>query len=73
MKVQITYHWRVQNHIGRWHTTRFDCTEEFIRRSHPEATMLPETRVERIVPDTEEELMKAMCASHGGGPSPDHK
>lgn len=73
MKVQITYRWRYKNYMGRWRTTNFDCTEEFIRRSHPEATMEPNSRVERLVPDTPEELMAAMCASHGGGPSPDHK
>ncbi|MEE9871531.1 MAG: hypothetical protein PBV86_12200 [Delftia lacustris] len=72
MKTQITYLWRYQNHMGRWRTTRFDCTEEFIRKSHPEAVMLPETRVERIVPDTEDELMEAMCRSHGGGYAPGH-
>ncbi|WON88953.1 hypothetical protein [Delftia sp. UGAL515B_04] len=73
MKTEIYHRWRVKNYLGKWITTRYDATEESIRRQHPEAEVVPGTRVERIVPDTPEELMAAMCASHGGGPSPDHK
>lgn len=68
-----TYRWCYKNYMGRCRTTNFDCTQEFIRRQHPEAIMEPNSRVERLVPDTEQELMEAMTRSHGGGPSPDHR
>ncbi|CAN5206431.1 hypothetical protein BH09PSE6_BH09PSE6_30430 [soil metagenome] len=31
------YLWRVQDVKGRWITTRFRCTEDEIRKQHPEA------------------------------------
>lgn len=73
MKTEIYYRWRVKNHMGKWYTTRHEATEEMIRKSHPEAVREPGPGIARQVPGTPEELMEAMCRSHGGGYSPDKK
>lgn len=59
MKEEIVYLWRTKS-LGRWRTTRFKATEDFIRREHPEAVPLEHTREVRMVPETEEELMQRM-------------
>jgi len=54
MKQEIRYQWR-HLWIGKWVTTRYHCTEEFIRASHPEAVRLDDTR--------EVIMLRANCTS----------
>ena len=55
MRTEKHYRWRVQ-WIGKWKTTRFHCSQADIRVEHPEAVCLPDTLIEREVPDTKEEM-----------------
>jgi hypothetical protein len=43
------FRWRVQ-WLGKWVTTRYDATEDDIRKQHPEAVRIDSTRVVRQVP-----------------------
>lgn len=54
MREEEVYAWRVL-WIGKWHTTRFKCSEAFIRETHPEAIRLDSTREVRQIPETEAE------------------
>ena len=55
MKEQIRYRWRIK-WTGRWTITNHHCTEEHIRKEHPEAICLPHTRQVLMVPETKEEF-----------------
>ena len=65
MKLERQYKWRVQ-WAGKWTTTNHHATEEDIRVLHPEAICLPETLIERQVPDTEEEMRDRMLRTSTG-------
>ncbi len=58
MKTVELFRWRVQDLRGKWHTTRFDASEDQIRKDHPEAVCLEHTRVTREVPETEAEFLE---------------
>lgn len=60
MKIEIQYRWRVK-WVGRWTTTNYHCTEDHIRREHPEAQAIEHTRRELQVPETAEEWAEAWC------------
>ena len=65
MKEEITYLWRIK-WTGKWGTTRHHCTEEHIRKEHPEAICLPETKRVHLVPETKEEFeqrQRDLCTS----------
>jgi hypothetical protein len=49
------YLWRIR-WAGRLTTTRVHFTEEEIRREHPEAVRVDESRVEVDLPETEAEI-----------------
>jgi hypothetical protein len=68
MKEEITYQWTCQQ-LGKWFTTRYHCTEESIRKEHPEAVPIVSSRVARMVPSTSEECLKAVYANSTGGVS----
>ncbi|MFN3735460.1 hypothetical protein [Comamonas testosteroni] len=38
MHIEHHYNWRYQDHLGKWRTTRHLCSEEMIKKEHPEAT-----------------------------------
>lgn len=66
MKQEITYRWRIQ-WAGKWTTTRHHCTDEQIRREHPEAVCLVESKRVDMVPETDAELRELQRASSTSG------
>lgn len=46
MRIEITHRWRYQ-WGGRWVTSRWETTEQQIRKEHPEAVAVPGTRREK--------------------------
>lgn len=49
------WHWRIR-WGGRWTTTRIAYTEADVRREHPEAVRIDNTRIEVQLPDTQAEI-----------------
>jgi len=43
MHIEHHYNWRYQDHLGKWRTTRHLCSEEMIKKAHPEATPVKAT------------------------------
>lgn len=58
MKEEIRWQWRIR-WCGRW-TTSHHCTEEAVRREHPEAVRIEGSRQVLLVPSTPEEIAQAM-------------
>jgi hypothetical protein len=58
MKQVEKWTWRIR-WAGRWTTTRIHYTEAEVRREHPEAERLPETRIVVDLPETEAEIQAA--------------
>jgi hypothetical protein len=55
LKLVEKWKWRIR-WAGRWTTTRIPYTEAEVRREHPEAKRLPETRIVVELPETEAEI-----------------
>lgn len=66
MKQEITYRWRIQ-WAGKWTTTRHHCTEDQIRKEHPEAVCLVESKRVDMVPETDAELRELQRANSTSG------
>jgi hypothetical protein len=66
MKEEIRYRWRIQ-WAGKWGTTNHHCTEEQIRKEHPEAQCLEHTREVRLIPETAQEIAAAAQANFTSG------
>lgn len=50
--IDIRYRWRYWDEVRRKHcTTRFHCTEEFIRKEHPDAVAVENSRQELVLVD----------------------
>ncbi len=62
MKSETTYRWRIQ-WAGKWTTTKYNCTEDQIRREHPEAICLVESKRVDMVPETDAEIRELQRAS----------
>jgi hypothetical protein len=62
MKEESTYRWRIK-WAGRWTTTNYQCTEEHIRKEHPEAVRIDNTLLVRRLPETEVEKARARLAT----------
>lgn len=71
MKIEKQYFWKIQD-LGKWHTTRFRCTEEHIKEDHPEAICIPGSLVELSVPETEEEMWERYRTNSTGGALMNH-
>jgi hypothetical protein len=56
MKTVEKWKWRIR-WAGRWVTTRIAMTEQDIRREHPEATKVDNTRIEVTLPESEAEVL----------------
>ncbi len=76
MREETTYQWRVQ-WTGKWTTTKYHCTEDHIRKEHPDAVCLVETKRVQWLPETAEEFADVARANSTGnfqrgypGPSP---
>ena len=54
MRTENTYLWRISWNGGK-RTTRHHCTEEHIRREHPDAVMIPGSLVVVELPETPDE------------------
>jgi len=54
MKIEHHYRWRTLWN-GKMSPTRHHCTEEQIRKSHPEAVRIEGTLIVREIPETDEE------------------
>lgn len=54
MHDEETWLWRIQ-WAGRWCNSRHQCTEEQIRKEHPEATRIEGSRRIQSLPDSQEE------------------
>lgn len=65
MKEETRFLWRTK-WGGRWTTTSYHCTEEHIRKEHPEAIAVPGTRQVLMVPETREERENAMSGNSTG-------
>lgn len=66
MREETTYQWRTR-WAGKWSTTRYHCTEEHIRKEHPEAVCLVETKRVQLIPETPEEFAAQQRANCTGG------
>lgn len=71
MKTEHTYRWMTKWN-GKMSPTRYHCTEEFIRKRHPEAVRIEGSLIVNEVPETEEEwrlrLLKVDSANIGRDP-----
>lgn len=65
MKLEKQYFWRIQV-FEKWKTTRFRCTEEHIREEHPEAVCLPDSLIERWIPETDAEVLEQLRKTSTG-------
>lgn len=54
MKTEHTYRWLTKWN-GKMTPTRHHCTEESIRKTHPEAVRIEGTLIVQHIPETEEE------------------
>lgn len=61
MKTEHTYKWLTKWN-GKMSPTRYHCTEEFIRKSHPEAARIEGTLIVREVAETPEEMPKQLSS-----------
>ncbi len=68
MEEQVLYEWSCQR-FGKWYTTSFHCTEEQIRKEHPEAIPIVSSMVIRMVSSTPEEMRRLMVENSTSGPS----
>jgi len=59
MQTEIQYRWRIL-WAGKWRTTSHHCTEEQIRKDHPEAVRIDASRRELKVAETFEERTHVM-------------
>jgi hypothetical protein len=59
MKTEIQYRWRIL-WSGRWGTTGYHCTEDQIRKEHPEAVRIDASRRELQIAETFDERKNAM-------------
>jgi hypothetical protein len=60
MKTEIQYRWRIM-WLGHLATTRHHCTEEQMRREHPEAIRIDDSRRELNIADTFDERKNVMA------------
>ena len=60
MKTEIQYRWRIM-WLGHWATTGHHCTEEQMRREHPEAIRIDDSRRELNIADTFDERKNVMA------------
>jgi hypothetical protein len=61
MKTEHTYRWMTKWN-GKMTPTRHHCTEEAIRKSHPEAVRIEGSLIVREIPETPEEWRARMLA-----------
>jgi hypothetical protein len=59
MRTEVQYRWRIL-WVGRWVTTGHHCTEEQIRKEHPEAVRIEGSRRELEVAETSDERKNFM-------------
>jgi len=59
MRTEIQYRWRIL-WAGHWVTTGHHCTEEQIRKEHPEAVRIDHSRRELEVAETFDERRNFM-------------
>lgn len=64
MKEEVQWKWRIK-WCGRWTTSHY-CSEEAVRREHPEAVRVEGSRRVIKMPSTEEEMKASMYAPRGG-------
>ena len=64
---QDVYFWQIQ-WAGRWMTTYTRFTEEAIKREHPEAVRIDDSREVRMVPETSKEKVFSRFKSMSGVP-----
>mgnify|MGYP006951163692 CR=1 FL=1 len=55
MRREEHYIWRTLWN-GRMTPTRYHCTEEFIRKSHPEAVRVDNSLIVKWIPETHQEI-----------------
>lgn len=58
MHTEHHYNWRYQDHLGKWRTTSYLCSEERIKKEHPDATPVKGTLRVIEVADTLDEYWK---------------
>ena len=66
MKTETTYLWRIK-WAGRWTNTKYHCTEEHIRKEHPEAVCLVESERVQQIPTTAAELQAIQAENSTSG------
>lgn len=64
-KIEIRYNWRFFDEVrGKHFVTRYKCTEEFIRRSYPDAVAVEHTREELEILDDLDGALKSTSMAH---------
>ena len=58
MHIEHHYNWRYQDHLGKWRTASYLCSEESIKKEHPDATPVEGTLRVIEVADTLDEYWK---------------
>lgn len=58
MHIEHHYNWRHQDRLGKWRTTSYLCSEERIKKEHPDATPVEGTLRVIEVADTLDEYWK---------------
>lgn len=66
MREEVTYRWRIQ-WAGKWTNTTYHCTEAQIRKEHPEAVCLVESKRVDMLPETEAERQEIQRANSTSG------
>lgn len=66
---QDVYFWQIQ-WAGRWMTTYTRFSEEAIKREHPEAVRIDDSREDRMVPETPMEKVFSHFKSVSSLPGP---
>lgn len=61
MKHEETYRWMTRWN-GKMSATRYHCTEEQIRKRHPEAVRIEDSLVVNLIPETDEEWQSRLRA-----------
>ena len=61
MKIENTYRWMTKWN-GKMSPTRYHCTEESIRKNHPEALRIEDSLIVQEIPETDEEWQARLRA-----------
>ncbi len=74
MHIEHHYQWRYKDRLGKWQTTSHLCSEQSIKKMHPEATPVTGTlRVTEVADTLTEYWERTRQCTAVGGPAPDKR